>query len=128
VSKKLENFVLVIEDDHELRHSIAETLKRHDCSVVEASTLRDATMKLKNQAFDVVFMDMLLGEDSGEELIDLMREERKDQLNLNTPIIVISGRLDKDLVQGIAGKVQGALVKPFEIEAILACVEKFRLK
>ena len=85
-------------------------------------------MKIKNQTFDVAFLDMHLGEDSGEKLIDLMREERMDQMNLKTPIVVISGYLDKDLVTGIAGKVQGALVKPFEIKTLLSYVEKFRVK
>lgn len=126
--KKLEEFVLIVEDDEDLRHSIAEALKRNHCSVIEAGTVREATLKIKNQTFDIAFLDMRLGDDSGEELIDLMREDRKDQMNLTTPIVVISGHLDKDLIMGIAGKIQGALVKPFDIKALLSYVEKYRVK
>jgi FixJ family two-component response regulator len=66
---------------------------------------------------------MRLGADSGEELIEFIRE-RKDALNVDTPILVISGHLDKPLIGKIAKKIQGALVKPFDMNALLESVKK----
>ena len=65
-----------------------------------------------------------LNDESGEEIIEQARS-RGESLNRDTPIVVISGYLDRDLVLNIAGKVQGALVKPFETSSLLEIVRKF---
>ena len=120
---KKEKSILVIEDDIDLCNSIMSALQRSGYRPFGASELREATLKLKNQTFACILVDMRLGADSGEELIEFIRE-RKDAQNIDTPILVISGHLDKSLVAKIAKKIQGALVKPFDMNALLESVEK----
>lgn len=118
-----EKSVLVVEDDVALCNSILSTLQRNGFKPFGATELRDATLKLKNQTFACILLDIRLGADSGEELIEFIRE-RKDALNIDTPILVISGHLDRPLVSKIAKKIQGALVKPFDMNTLLECVRK----
>jgi len=119
-----EKQILVVEDDVELCNSILTSLHLKKYKCIGVTEVREASLRLKNQKFDAILLDMRLGSgDSGEELITFVRE-RKGSMNVNTPIIVISGFLDKPLVQKIAPFIQGALVKPFEMAALLEAIKK----
>lgn len=116
--------ILVVEDDVDLCNAVLDTLRAQGHKPLGVTDLRDATLRMKNQKYDCLIFDMRLGDaESGEELIKLARD-RKESLNIQTPIIVISGYLDKPLLQSIATSIQGALVKPFEMDALVALVSK----
>ena len=116
--------ILVVEDDISLCNSILNTLHRQGHNPKGVTDLREAAFRMKNQKYDCLIIDMRLSNaESGEELIRMARET-KDSLNLHTPILVISGYLDKSLVHKIARSIQGALVKPFEMKALLDLVSK----
>jgi len=68
-------------------------------------------------------MDINLGNDNGTDLIDLIRT-RNDMQNQDTPILVISGFIDKVLMKKIAHRIQGALVKPFQLIALIGHIKK----
>jgi two-component system, sensor histidine kinase len=115
--------VLVIEDDIDLCGTVVDTLKRAGYKTLGAHTSREAIMKLKNQTYHCILVDIRLGLDSGEDLVEFIRT-RKDAMNVETPIVVISGFLDKDLVSRIGKQIQGALVKPFEMKTLVDLVKK----
>ncbi len=115
--------ILVVEDDVELCNAILATLHRAEYAPVGVVDLREAMFKVKNQRFSCVILDMRLRGSSGEDLVDFIRD-RKDVPNNDTPILVISGFLDKAILEHIAKRIQGALVKPFEMTALLQMVEK----
>lgn len=115
--------ILVIEDDAELANSVVVALEKAGFSALAANEMREAIFKIKNAKYACILLDMRLGQDSGEELVDFIRE-RRDAQNLDTPILVISGHLDRELVARLAGKIQGALVKPFDVDALLTAVKK----
>lgn len=115
--------ILVVEDDVDVCNAIITALTRQGYKTTGVTTAREATFKLKNQKYSCVLLDMRLGEENGDLLIDFMRE-RKDSANTATPVIVVSGFLDKELVLKIASKIQGAIVKPFEQKDLIAMVEK----
>lgn len=121
---KKENLpILIVEDDVELCNGIMRALHREGYNPSGAVELRDAMFKLKNQKYACVLLDMKLGIDFGEELITFMRT-RADLDNGDTPIVVISGNLDRELVEKIAHRIQGALVKPFDMKTLLDSVKK----
>lgn len=117
--------VLVIEDDVNLQNSLLKMLTLQGFKTMGTTEMRDALFRLKNQKYDCVVMDIRLGssESGGAELIQFARE-RKDSMNTRTPILVISGYLEKDLVQEIATYIQGALVKPFDSGSLVRLVRK----
>lgn len=123
IMKNDNKHILVVEDDDDFRNVVLTVLSDANYAPMGARNLREASLKLRNQKYSCVLIDIRLGEDSGIDIIDSMRKQQ-NTLNSNTPIIVISGFLDRDLVTKIASQVQGALVKPFESQALLACLEK----
>lgn len=106
--------VLVVEDDEALRASLKAKLEEMEYKVMESSELAHARMALKNQKFCCITLDQKLKGGEGDTLLTLMREN-PDHPNHATPVLFISGFLDKDLLQKVSGKVSAAMVKPFEI-------------
>jgi DNA-binding response OmpR family regulator len=115
--------ILVVEDDVDVCNAILTSLSRAGYRPTGVTTAREANLKLRNQAYSCILLDMRLGEENGESVIELIRR-RKDSPNKNTPVLVVSGHLDKDLIAKIAGQIQGAIVKPFDQKDLLAQVEK----
>ena len=103
--------ILIVEDDVELCNGIMRALHREGYNPSGAVELRDAMFRLKNQKYACVLLDMKLGVDFGEELIAFMRG-RIDLENEHTPIVVISGNLDKPLVEKIAHQIRRVPERP----------------
>jgi two-component system response regulator HydG len=120
---KAEKFILVVEDEVDLCSTMTRALTKAGFTTIGVNTVREATFKVKNQAYNCILLDMRVGEERGEDLIELIRT-RKDYNNLTTPIIVISGFLDKDVILDIRGKIQGAIVKPFDAKSLLEMIKK----
>ncbi len=87
-----------------------------------SETAVDAINKLRNQKYDVVVLDYKLKKGTGEEVLAKMRTAK--QLNENTPTIITSGFLDKDLVARIGKLIQAALVKPYNLEQLETLIAK----
>jgi CheY-like chemotaxis protein len=115
--------VLIVEDNADQSNAMLTALKDAGFSPTGASGVRDAVFKLKNQRVSCIILDLLLGEERGIEVIDFIRT-RKDCPNSDTPILVVSANLSKGALQSIAGKIQGAMVKPLAMAAFVANVQK----
>ncbi|MGZ3649566.1 MAG: response regulator [Bdellovibrionota bacterium] len=116
-------FVLVVEDDVDLCNSVEGALQNVGFRAVGAHCLRDGVLKVQSQSFICILLDMQLGALRGEDIIEHARN-RVESLNRDTPIVVISGHLDRPLVKSLSGKVQGALVKPFDTNNLIEIVRK----
>lgn len=119
--------VLVVDDDADLCNSIIQSLYDAGFDASGSTEISDAMFKLKNQEFACIILDMKIRNDSGDDILIYVRE-RTDSLNLTTPILVISGNLDQDILVNIAKYVQGVMVKPFNMTALLDGVKKAMLK
>ena len=115
--------VLIVEDDVELCNSVITILHKSGFSTQGSTDIRDATLRMQNQKYSCLIFDMHIGSDSGTELVEYARSNPKFP-NYETPILVISGFLDKDLVATLAGKIQGALVKPFDLKSLIELIKK----
>ncbi|HEY8280701.1 MAG TPA: response regulator [Bdellovibrionota bacterium] len=115
--------ILVVEDDKALCGSIMDALQLNGYKPTGAGDVREALAKLRNQVFGCILLDIKLGEESGDDLLTSIRVTNST-LNTSTPILVISGHLDKALVQKVAKHIQGALVKPFDMTVLLENVKK----
>ena len=110
--------ILVVEDDEALSSTLVETLSDFGFATIGTKTVREANFKLKNQQFSCVVLDIRLGNETGEIVIDSMRENTR-AANHDTPVVLMSGFLDQDLLKKIGPKVQGAIVKPFTPKDLL---------
>lgn len=110
--------ILVVEDDEELSQAFSYRLQSVGYSTVTASTVSEAIKKLSNQKFQLIIVDMILGRETGEKIINVIR---KDLCGLNTksPILVCSGQLKIDMFDEIQHFVDDVIVKPFELDVLV---------
>jgi len=104
-------WVLVVEDDAEECDYLKSLLERNNVGVVATANLRDAAQRMQRQKFDCILLDLNLGHESGEKVLDLI--EDRGSFNYRVPVIVMSGNLDADVIGRIKNSVRHILVKPF---------------
>lgn len=103
--------VLVVDDEPEILSVIAESMKARALSADLMSNPRMAESRIEWQRYDAIVTDFRMGRLDG---VGLIRAIRSSKANAETPVFVISGALDKDVILKLrALGVQGILVKPF---------------
>ena len=118
LSKK---WILLVEDDIDLANALTEDMsKSEDLKVVLATTFSNAVLKLNNQRFSCLVFDLQLGKHSSFKLIQQLKNPKATkQLNSETPIILVSGFLQGEIVVNVANMVDGIIAKPFKSEDLV---------
>jgi len=113
--------IMVIDDDQNILDFFKSLLKDKLYDVSVFSTVDPALEKLKTQDFDLVFLDVFLGETNGIALYSRIRE-----IKPKTQIIFITGSFDqiKNEIKNL--DVRGCILKPFEIDKIFAEIDKIK--
>jgi two-component system KDP operon response regulator KdpE len=107
--------VLLVEDDRELRLTLAEALRVEGYEVHAAASLADGLALLTHAEVDLVLLDLGLPDGEGEELLHKLRKSK------GTPLLVISAREQDGLkVRLLDAGADDYLVKPFSITELLA--------
>lgn len=115
-------WVLLVEDDEDLKASITEYLKEVGFKVVHAKDGVEASYKATNQCFDVIVSDLIMPKRGGVEAIERIRSG--NSINKETPIIVMSGNLDETVIEQLKGDVVKAFKKPFGLGDLVNCIKK----
>lgn len=123
----MKRWILLVEDDKDLGEILETSIGSAGYEVIRVAGIKDAQLKLKNQEFFVIITDIWLQEGSGLELVELVRADQKGNLNKRTPILVISGFLDREVAVKLKDKIQGAFVKPFPMEQLLNKIKSFKV-
>jgi DNA-binding response OmpR family regulator len=113
--------ILIVEDDHNLADSLADLFRQEGYRVTKAARVHDAILKLMNQRFNCVLVDLRLEGGDGEQVVSHIRNDRA--LSKNTAVIVMSGFLNQGIVSRMGSRVAGILVKPFDPVALIRRVE-----
>lgn len=119
--------ILIVEDSPDLCAILVQELRNADFSPVVATNLREAMVKLKNQIFACIVLDVHLGGEDGTDLVDFVRQ-RRDLQNTATPIILASGNINPHVLKRVGGQVQGAFVKPFFVKDLIEHLKKILAK
>lgn len=122
INPKSNRWILIVEDELDLKELVAEEVTRAGYGVHAAASVFDALRLLGNQKFHCVLLDMKLEKGSGTQVLAAMRRENQN-LNFATPVIVISGILDVDIIRQIKGTVYSIFVKPFDITELVAKID-----
>ena len=110
--------VLLLEDDDELRASVAAVLRSAGTAVDEAGLLRDADERLHVHAYDVAVLDRRLPDGDAAVLLSRLRAQ-----GLATPVLFLTALADVgDRVDGLDAGGDDYLVKPFAMAELLARV------
>jgi two-component system OmpR family response regulator len=108
--------VLVVEDDPILSDAIREGLSDEGIHADIVSNVRDAVDFVRIRKPDAVVLDLMLGNESGMDVLKSVREGR-DQ----TPILILSALGSTEhRVRGLHEGADDYLVKPFEMKELHA--------
>lgn len=109
--------ILLIDDDRDLRESIADGLVALDAQVTQAGSAEEAWTRLGESTFDLMVSDINLPGEDGHSLLAHLRRLPDPRAEL--PAIAITGRVD--------GRCDGSgfarvLEKPFELEVLVRAI------
>jgi DNA-binding NarL/FixJ family response regulator len=101
--------VLIVEDLKETRTWLAEIARAAfpDCQVVEASSVREAIVRLDATRVDIALIDLGLPDGSG---LDVLRRLRHDQPQATCIVTTVMGD-DASIVGALSAGAQGYLLK-----------------
>ncbi len=112
--------VLIVDDEKNIRHTLRVCLESLDAEVTEASSPRAALEAISRAVFDVVFLDLRLGTESGLDLIPQLLAE-----NPNVVIVVVTAYATiETAVEAIRRGAWDYLPKPFTPAQIRHLIEK----
>ncbi|MGV3243927.1 response regulator transcription factor [Staphylococcus sp. 11261D007BR] len=107
--------VLVVEDEQNLARFIELELKHENYEVDIQYDGRAGLNKALQQDYDIILLDLMLPEMDGLEVCQRIRKQKE------TPIIIITAKGEiYDKVTGLDYGADDYIVKPFEIEELLA--------
>ena len=100
--------ILLIEDDREVSHSVAELLRNKGYHCVQSFNGREGLVMAINQNFDLILLDKMLPELDGLELLQRLRKYK------DTPVLMLSAcGAEQDRIDGFNGGADDYLPKPF---------------
>jgi DNA-binding response OmpR family regulator len=111
--------ILMIEDDHRLAGMVVTYLAQNGYEVVHADTARAGLAQLREGAFSLVLLDLMLPDADGLEVCRRIRAMGEPQHS--TPIVMLTAKGDPlDRVIGLELGADDYLPKPFEPRELLA--------
>jgi len=105
--------ILVVDDEKNIRRTLRVCLESMNAEVTEASSTAAALEASRHAVFDVVFLDLQLGGERGEVLLDELRGR--------VPVAVVTGSADPTVDGPDADAV---LAKPFAPAELAATVRR----
>jgi two-component system phosphate regulon response regulator OmpR len=114
VAEDGERHILVVDDDARLRRLLQRYLTEHGHSVSTAADVPEAKAALKNFAFDLMILDIMMPGQDGVSFTSELRE------TMNLPVLLLTARGEiEDRVNGLAVGADDYLVKPFDPRELL---------
>ena len=114
--------VLVVDDEPNIRETIADVLRKYKADVTVALTGEEAIKLVQDQAFDLVLSDIKMPDKSGYEVFHACRK-----LTNAPPVILMTGfGYDPShcIVRASQEGLQAVLYKPFRVERLLEEVRR----
>lgn len=109
------NTIMVVDDEKRLVSLLEAYLSQEGFHVIKASDGREALFMARQEKPDLIVLDIMMPEMDGYEFMRLHRKER------NTPIILLTARVDKDdKVIGLELGADDYVTKPFRPRELLA--------
>jgi DNA-binding response OmpR family regulator len=109
--------LLIVDDDPDLRQTLAEQLGLYDeFDVVTAEGAGEAISKAKSDRIDLAIMDVGLPDMDGREAVRILRKN-----GFKAPIIMLTGHdTDSDTILGLESGANDYITKPFRFAVLLA--------
>ncbi len=111
--------ILIVDDDNNVRITIKRVLEKENMNCTEASSGEEALNLLKRTNFDLVILDINMGDMDGFEVLSTMRRS-----GLDTPVVFLTGRSeDYDIILGLGLGADDYITKPFKPRVFSAMIK-----
>ena len=101
--------VLIADDDPSICRLLEKVMLSNDMEPVIAGSGKEALEAISSQHFDLILIDVMLGDMEGFDVIRKIRKEGN-----NTPVMIVSGRNeDYDSLYGLTVGADDYITKPF---------------
>ena len=101
--------VLIVDDDPAVCKLLEKVMHSNDLETSVADSGLTALNQLKNHTYDMILMDVMLGDMEGFEVIKRLRSQ-----GIQTPVMIVSGRNeDYDPLYGLSVGADDYITKPF---------------
>ena len=107
--------VLIVEDEPDLLRSLLQSVREDGYAADGAADGEEGLYKAETNDYDAILLDVMLPGIDGWELLRKLRKTRK------TPVLMLTARDGvRDRVKGLDGGADDYVVKPFDMEEVLA--------
>ena len=114
-------YILVVEDDPDIRELLHFSLTRDGRNVVEAESAEDAQILLKRDLPELIVVDWMLPGMSG---VNFAKSLRKDERTLKIPIIMLTARSEEaDKLRSFEAGIDDYVTKPFSPKELIARIK-----
>ncbi len=111
--------ILIVEDDKAIREAVREKLAIDGYEVEIAVDGDQAQLRLGENSYDLVLLDLMLPKLDGISLLKWLREYWPD-----LPVLIMSAKgREEDKVQGLRSGADDYLAKPFGMKELMARIE-----
>ncbi|MGO8749493.1 MAG: response regulator transcription factor [Thermoguttaceae bacterium] len=107
--------ILIVEDEADLLASLAKALREKGYAVDAAADGEEGLWKAESWDYDAIVLDVMLPRLDGWTILRRLRESKK------TPVLMLTARdAARDRVRGLDGGADDYVVKPFDLDELLA--------
>ncbi|WP_411680467.1 response regulator [Clostridium thailandense] len=111
---------LVVDDTKNIRNLLTTCLQINDYEVITATNGQESIELLRNESFDLVFLDIKMPEISGTSVLKKMRE-----MGIDTPVIIMTAFATvKNAIECTKLGAVAYLQKPFTAEKVKAVLNE----
>lgn len=109
--------LLVVEDEPDLLSALSRALRKAGYAVDTAADGEDGLYKAQSADYDAIVLDLMLPRLDGWEVLSRLRAGK------STPVLLLTARDNtRDRVRGLDGGADDYLVKPFDLDELMARV------
>ena len=111
--------ILIVDDETQLLSICKNFLKEmgHRGRVVQATDGAEASLKVANEEFGLILLDLNMPKMNG---VSFLKQFRKKDKNKDVPVVIISGHVTKEVLSElIVLNVRCFITKPFEFEVFI---------
>jgi two-component system, OmpR family, alkaline phosphatase synthesis response regulator PhoP len=113
-----EKKVLIVDDEEDLCEILQYNLSNEGYRTDVAHSAEDA-LKLQLHEYDLLILDVMMGQMSGYKLTDKLRKE----MNINVPVIFLTAKdTENDILTGFSLGADDYITKPFSVNELTARV------
>lgn len=118
--------VLVVDDSAVNREVVVQALRRFDIEPVVTENGLEAIATARDKRFDLIFMDCSMPEMDGFQATEIIRRQESADCVPRTPVVALTAHIaDHISEQRTAAGMDDIVVKPFTMEALGGCLDRW---